>query len=137
MVGFFQNELQTPHWLRALSLLDAAAPASDRKDHGPFGAYDGWLGESVAALGRLGHYNQALNVTRNMAQVYDRGPGGQSHQVFTIGAHESVDLPAKSEADQQYFALSGAVIGNAIITDLFGVLPPRGDAAPDPAALLR
>merc|ERR1712060_53180 len=55
----------------------------------------------------------------------------------TIGAHEEVDLPAKSEADQQYFALSGAVIGNAIITDLFGVAPPRGDAAPNPAELVR
>ena len=40
MVGFVQRELLTPNWMRALSVQDAAAPASDRKDHGPFGAYE-------------------------------------------------------------------------------------------------
>jgi hypothetical protein len=82
MATFFAAELQTPHWLRALSLSDAAAPQSDRKDHGPYGAYDGWLGESMLALSRLGRHADALNLTRAMAQVYDRGPGGQSHQVM-------------------------------------------------------
>ena len=84
MAAFFAAELQTPHWLRALSLGDAAAQQSDRKDHGPYGAYDGWLGESVVALSRLGRYADALNLTRSMAPVYDRGPGGQSHQVISI-----------------------------------------------------
>ena len=45
MVAFVQRELHTDNWLRALSLQDAAAPQSDRKDHGPYGSYDGWLGE--------------------------------------------------------------------------------------------
>lgn len=84
MATFFAAELRTPNWLRALSLSDAAAPQSDRKDHGPYGAYDGWLGESVLALSRLGRYADALNVTRSMAPVYDRGPGGQSHQVSSL-----------------------------------------------------
>lgn len=84
MATFFAAELRTPNWLRALSLSDAAAPQSDRKDHGPYGAYDGWLGESVLALSRLGRYADALNVTRSMAPVYDRGPGGQSHQVPSL-----------------------------------------------------
>jgi hypothetical protein len=44
MMAFVQRELRTPHWLRALSLDDKAASLSDRKDHGPFGSYDGWLG---------------------------------------------------------------------------------------------
>ena len=42
---------------------------------GPYGAYDGWLGEAVTALSRLGHYAAAVNLTRAMAPVYARGPG--------------------------------------------------------------
>ena len=54
-----------------------------------------------------------------------------------MGPHEELDLPDKADADQQYFALSGAVISSAIVTDLFGVNPPRGDGPPQPTTLLR
>eukprot|EP01052_Picozoa_sp_SAG31_P051211 SAG31_NODE_12056_length_973_cov_0.869565_2_plen_134_part_00 len=49
MSHFVQEELETPHWMRALSMNDSAAPYSDRKDHGPYGSWDGWLGETVEA----------------------------------------------------------------------------------------
>jgi|EP01043_Picozoa_sp_COSAG02_P020712 hypothetical protein len=82
MVAFVKRELLTRNWMRALSVEDEAAPRSDRKDHGPFGAYDGWLGETVQVLSLFGHayYADALQLVRSMAPVYDRGPGGQSHQ---------------------------------------------------------
>ena len=82
MVAFVRRELLTRNWMRALSVDDAAAPRSDRKDHGPFGAYDGWLGETVQVFSLFGpaHYTDALQLVRDMAPVYDRGPGGQSHQ---------------------------------------------------------
>ena len=43
-------------------------------------------------------------------------------QVFTLG-NQSLDLPAKAASDQQYFALSGAVVAGSIIKDLFGIDP--------------
>lgn len=140
MVDFVQRELKTQYWLRALSLHDGAAPNSDRKDHGPYGSYDGWMGETLSALATLGRYDLALELVQAMAAVYDRGPGGQSHQVFTVGDSDTIDLPAKAAADQQYFALSGAVIANAIITDLFGVDPGAGHNAtdsPDPSTIVK
>lgn len=44
MVAFTKRELLTPAWMRALSTQDAAAAQSDRADHGPRGAWDGWVG---------------------------------------------------------------------------------------------
>ena len=123
MMAFVKRELLTKNWMRALSMQDAAAPASDRKDHGPFGAYDGWLGETVEVFSIFGRHMDALELVRNMAPVYDRGPGGQSHQVFDRNG-TVFELPGKAHADQQYIALSGAVISNRIITGLFGVDPP-------------
>ncbi|HSY43283.1 MAG TPA: hypothetical protein VK811_05190, partial [Candidatus Acidoferrum sp.] len=42
MTDFVKRELLTRDWMRAMSLKDAAAAISDRPDHGPMGAYDGW-----------------------------------------------------------------------------------------------
>lgn len=146
------------------SLKDAAAPHSDRKDHGPFGAYgennhsippstpssssfcsfspvflaDGWLGETVEALCRLGEYPAALNLTERMAAVYAaHGVGGQSHQVFSLDGAKYSGIAAKAHADQQYFATSGAVIANRIVTGLFGVDPPLGSVPSSPQGFLR
>lgn len=60
---------------------------------------------------------------QDMAAVYGRGPGGQSHQVFGPNNSVMLDLPAKAHADQQYLATSGAVIANRIISVLFGLQP--------------
>lgn len=136
MAAFVTRELRTPHWLRALSLADPAAPASDRKDHGPWGSYDGWVGEAVEAYCALGRYGEALALTRNSSVVYDRGPGGQSHQVFGLDNTDMLDIPGKAHADQQYLATSGAVISNRVITGLFGVDPPAADWT-DPEQVLR
>ena len=54
MVGFVRRELLTTNWMRALSLQDSSllhpSANSDRKDHGPLGAYDGWPGETIEAF---------------------------------------------------------------------------------------
>jgi hypothetical protein len=60
MAAFVQRELRVPHWLRALSPRDKAAAESDRKDHGPWGSYDGWAGELVEAFCALGMYAEAV-----------------------------------------------------------------------------
>ena len=122
------------------SLAPSTLTRSDRKDHGPFGAYDGWLGETVHALALFGEYAAALDLVRAMAPVYDRGPGGQSHQVFSRN-HTSLEMADKAAADQQYLALSGSVVANRVITSLFGVAPPLAlqdtpGASPDPKTFL-
>ena len=127
MTGFVQRELLTDHWMRALSLNDSSlihpSANSDRKDHGPLGAYDGWPGETVQALAMMGEYKQALELTRAMASAYDDGPGGQAHQVFTQNG-KTLRPTRKAAADQQWFELAGSVTANRIITALFGVEPP-------------
>ena len=133
MVAFMRRELQTPHWMRALSLQDLSlrtpSANSNRKDHGPLGAYDGWLGETIHTLSLFGEYGVALDMVRSMAAAYSDGPGGQAHQVFTPQAAASEETrqarpPLKAAADQQFFEMSGAVTANRIITGLFGVDPP-------------
>ena len=75
------------------------------------------------AFSLFGNYTAALGLVRAMAPVYDRGPGGQSHQVFTRD-HTELEMADKAANDQQYLALSGSVVANRIITSLFGVAPP-------------
>ena len=105
MVAFVKRELLTRHWMRALSRNDTSllhpSTNSDRKDHGPFGAYDGWLGETVEAFCAMGDYAGALALVRAMAAVYDDGPGGQSHQVFEL-EDRVLRPPLKAAADQQW-----------------------------------
>ena len=46
----------------------------------------GWLGETVQAFSLFGEHEAAVRLGRAMAPVYDRGPGGQSHQIFARNA---------------------------------------------------
>eukprot|EP01052_Picozoa_sp_SAG31_P051212 SAG31_NODE_12056_length_973_cov_0.869565_3_plen_108_part_01 len=72
-------------------------------------------------------YDRALNVTRRIASVYATGPGGQSHQVFGTGNHHMFAAPAKvRDGQQNWFALSGAVVAAHVISGLFGVRPAIG-----------
>ena len=54
MMGFVSRELLTKNWMRALSLKDISllhpSANSDRKDHGPLGAYDGWPGAQAFSI---------------------------------------------------------------------------------------
>jgi len=70
-------------------------------------------------------------------QVFDRGPGGQSHQVFGLNNTDMLAIPDKAHSDQQYLATSGAVISNRIITGIFGINPPLHDWSADPSTVLR
>eukprot|EP01051_Picozoa_sp_SAG22_P010739 SAG22_NODE_983_length_6163_cov_8.370053_2_plen_409_part_00 len=127
MSGFVKRELLTETWMRALSLNDSSllhpSANSDRKDHGPLGAYDGWPGETVQAFAMIGEYKAALDLVRTMAAAYDDGPGGQAHQVFTQNG-KTLRPTRKAAADQQWFELAGSVAANRVITGLFGVEPP-------------
>lgn len=69
-------------WMRALALADPAAPSSDRADHGPLGAYDGWPARTALALAELGFAADGAALLAGAAGVLDEGPFGQAHRLF-------------------------------------------------------
>ena len=79
--------------MRALSLADPAANASDRADHGPLGAYDGWPARCAVALSELGFAGDGVAFLAAAAGVLDEGPLGQAHRIFLDG------VPRKAGGD--------------------------------------
>lgn len=81
MVDFFQRELQTPTWMRALSPYDADAAFSLRPDHQWNGAYPAWPADAARALFALGRGEVALDWLPGLARSANQGPCGQAHFV--------------------------------------------------------
>jgi hypothetical protein len=81
MVAFFQRELQTPTWMRALSPYDADASFSVRPDHQWNGAYPAWPADAGRALFQLGRGDVALDWLPGLAKSANQGPCGQAHFV--------------------------------------------------------
>ena len=81
-VDFVLRELKTEYWLRALSLQDHAAAASDRKDHGPFGSYDGC---SVVCGG--GTQTRTRSCTSPRPQHGGNNCAGSSSQTRSCNSH--------------------------------------------------
>ena len=96
---------------------------SDRADHGPRGAWDGWVGLTARALGTLGDYTSALGLIRAAAGVLDEGPFGQAHRVYGDNNTRMLRPPRKG-GDQAYFAICGSTISSAVVRALFGFNPP-------------
>jgi len=82
MVDFAFRELITDKWMRAQSIQDVAAKASDRPDHGPLGAYDGWPPGTMDALVQLGYSQKALDFYRSVLPVTVEGNWSQSHELW-------------------------------------------------------
>ncbi|WUJ73637.1 hypothetical protein OG809_10290 [Kribbella soli] len=81
MVSFFQHELQTPTWMRALSPYDADAAFSVRPDHQWNGAYPAWPADAGRALFALGRGDVLLDWLPGLAKTANQGPCGQAHFV--------------------------------------------------------
>jgi hypothetical protein len=79
MVDFFQRELQTPTWMRALSPYDADAAFSVRPDHQWNGAYPAWPADAGRALFAMGRGDIALDWLPGLAKSANQGPCGQAH----------------------------------------------------------
>jgi hypothetical protein len=82
MVSFAERELITDKWMRAQSIQDIAAKASDRPDHGPLGAYDGWPPGTIDALAQLGYTDKALTFYKSVLPVTVEGNWSQSHELW-------------------------------------------------------
>jgi len=81
MVSFFQRELQTPTWMRALSPYDADAAFSVRPDHQWNGAYPAWPADAGRALFEFGRGDVVLDWLPGLAKTANQGPCGQAHFV--------------------------------------------------------
>jgi hypothetical protein len=82
MMDFLYRELITNNWMRAQSLQDVAAEDSDRPDHGPLGAFDGWPAGTMDALTQLGFPNRALDFYHNISPVTKEGIWAQAHELW-------------------------------------------------------
>lgn len=96
MVAFFERELQTPDWLRALSLHDPDAltrklPAFQtyRADHQATGSYDGWPGRAASVLLRFGLRGQAVAWMKRIQELTYEGPFGQAHFIHDYGTRKA------------------------------------------------
>jgi len=82
MVDFVHRELLTKNWMRAQSLLDSAAKDSDRPDHGPLGAYDGWPAGTMDALAQFDKAQDALDFYHAVEPVTYEGSWAQAHELW-------------------------------------------------------
>jgi len=124
MVGFFEKELKTKNWMRALAPSDNDAMFSVRPDHQWNGAYPAWPAHSLNALYRAGYEDLAFEWLCGLAKSFNQGPLGQAHFVEDVidsedgGARKSpYELPYHAD-----WACSGAGSWvSVIIESLFGV----------------
>ena len=96
MVEFFERELRTPDWLRALSASDDDAATARlpsfqryRADHQSTGSYDGWPARAASVLLRFGERERALEWLRAIQELTHEGPFGQAHFVHEDGARKA------------------------------------------------
>ena len=124
MTGFVKRELLMRDWMRAMSLQDAAAAVSDRPDHGPMGAYDGWPALTVGTMWRLGFPNDAFDFYCRTAEVTREGPFAQAREFY--GPHgDEYDAPVRiAERDGcMKECISGAAFADVVISTFFGFVP--------------
>jgi hypothetical protein len=137
MAAFVARELIAPPWMRALSLRDPAAPASNRSDHGPSGAYIGWPALTVRALARRGTPAAFADAKRFLDQTLfgaTLGAYGQAIEIRPPGA------PYKPFDVTLYNCLCAAAFADTVMQSFFGWTPPMvlpGEPAPAPDAALR
>ncbi len=148
MVEFFQRELQTDNWMRALSPCDPDASYSVRPDHQWNGAYPAWPADAGRALAALGAPGVLTDWISGLARTANQGPMGQAHFVEEavpgIGGGARKAPPQLPYITDWACSSSGAWI-ELVIESLFGVSVALDGtvtasgcvAALDPSAVLR
>jgi hypothetical protein len=124
MTGFVKRELLMRDWMRAMSLNDAAAAKSDRPDHGPMGAYDGWPALTVGTMWRLGFPNDAFDFYCRTAEVTKEGPFAQARE-FYGPRREQYDAPVRIAEREGCMkeCISGVAFAEVVINTFFGFAP--------------
>jgi hypothetical protein len=124
MTDFVKRELLMRDWMRAMSLKDAAAPFSDRPDHGPMGAYDGWPALTVGTMWRLGFPDDAFDFYCRTAEVTKEGPFAQARE-FYGPQREQYDAPVRIAEREGCMkeCISGVAFAEVVISTFFGFVP--------------
>ena len=130
MMDFVYRELITDNWMRAQSQLDIAAEDSDRPDHGPLGAFDGWPAGTMDALTRLGFPEKALDFYHAIEPVTNEGIWAQAHELW---GEDKLKKNAKVRIAQRGWhnreSSAGIAMSQVMLKDFFGFYP---DAANNP-----
>ena len=130
MVDFVQRELLTDHWMRAQSLSDPAAEHSDRPDHGPMGAFDGWPAATMAGFCRLGYPQEAIDFYRRLEPVTHEGGWAQAHELWGPNQREkNAPVRIASRGWNNRDSSAGIAITDMLIRSLFGYRPNFDDKA--------
>ncbi|HEV2434941.1 MAG TPA: hypothetical protein VG077_02990 [Verrucomicrobiae bacterium] len=124
MTDFVNRELLMCDWMRAMSLKDTAAAVSDRPDHGPMGAYDGWPALTVGTMWRLGFPNDAFDFYCRTVEVTKEGPFAQAHEFYGPRRNQ-YDAPVRiAERDGcMKECICGAAFADVVINTFFGFAP--------------
>ena len=124
MTDFVKRELLMRDWMRAMSLNDAAAAVSDRPDHGPMGAYDGWPALTVGAMWRLGFPNDAFDFYCRTATVTKEGPFAQAREFFGP-QRKQFNAPVRIAERMGCMkeCISGAAFADIVVNTFFGFAP--------------
>ncbi len=128
MNTFVKRELFMRDWLRAMSLQDAAAAHSDRPDHGPMGAYDGWIPLTVGTMWRLGDPAGAFEFFRRTAVVTKEGPFAQAREFYGPNKTEyTAPVRVAKRLGCMKECISGVAFSDVVINTFFGFSPsPAG-----------
>lgn len=124
MVTFFDTELRSPSWMRALSPKDPDAGFSVRPDHQWNGAYPAWPADAARSLVALGAPQVVADWLPGLQRTTRQGPPGQAH--FVEEAAPVVDGGARKAPGQFPYLIDWACSSagawcELVIGSIFGV----------------
>jgi len=136
MISFLYEELITDRWMRAQSLKDVAAERSDRADHGPLGAFDGWPAGTMDALARMGYPDKALDFYHAIEPVTYEGCWAQAHELWgedKLKKSSRVRIAQRGWHNRE--SSGGISISQVMLKDFFGFYPHvEGSPVKDPGS---
>lgn len=124
MMDFVYRELITDNWMRAQSLMDVAAEQSDRADHGPLGAFDGWPAGTMDALTQLGFPEKALDFYHSIEPVTYEGIWSQAHELWGENKYNKMAKVRIAERGwHNRESSSGIAMSQVMLKNFFGFYP--------------
>ncbi len=124
MIDFVESELLTKTWMRAQSIDDPEAENSDRPDHGPLGAYDGWPLNTMEAFYHMGYPEKAMDFYRAIYPVTLEGTWSQARELWGENKYNQnarVRIARRGMCVRE--AASGIGFANVMLREFFGFAP--------------
>jgi len=135
IVAFFERELMTDTWMRALSASDDDVLFSVRPDHQWTGAYPAWPPEILKGLCRVGRADLAARWVEGLARSANQGPFGQAHfadrVVPSVNGGAAKAPPVDPHINDWHSSSSGSWV-SAVIEGFFGLTVANGHLTATP-----